>query len=882
MSSGTCTILQPAGIPRIRIVKTDSDGKHVPAIRRFIYCWENEGGKWNAAGLFLSDSEGVLYNVEDDVRKEYSNAKGNGRNEPAFLLPNGPAASVPDAAKHVLFKPKSKAEYFFAFLPVDLLFRSEYTSNHKDVKAWADSNASLMNAPPQHWLDAPEYYGIKTRITLQIITNGLPVQKNWLEWLSELSNALGRMNWYAAYATARKQPYIQTAVFLDTISDMLEGTAKCADKIEVGSTAREHARDYAVYHLDSFSRRIRNKYLSAEVLQKEQHAFLRFAQQVLAIINDKAFRKAFLLYGLVDKKCDGSSAFSMQSQKTGKIEFDPVYFMLPERIDQILRAAFAAIIYDPRDLLVRQFYEQTILPVELKLGNTLEADELTAIKNIFDDPDFSRQFLSGCTAEQKKTLLAEIDSATKSLADSGVLKVLDLKVPGLQQQMENMDSENPIWNWLKDSPQESTDAFLEIFLNMRESWATDPLESSPRLQASMKDSIRRATLSLRIATASFKRYSSSAGGTPGKVITRSAKDYLDSVKKRMMNKDRWIMGENGIKFGSTPANLNMVFSAIGVVVSIQGIYSFAQKCRSGSKPAIDDYVDLYKSLSTGVSGCIGLMPDAISESKLIKALNRVFVPLSIGCDIYASIKLIKKSQLYFAHREIGKGLYSGIQAGIQLSAAGFNLASLFRWKGLTKILLRKEVLIEGAPKALGFTVSFAFMGCEAFAWYLKATEPDGQKIANKLIDQLDTLFSDKKLDTTKIEAHGFSFNVPKIDHRDGDLKWKDSPTFKGKEIYCDPQKEWDWLELRKFIIGELVGVPPLKGMGWVSEFDEEKAMFELLDRGVQVDAVGKICKMKKNEVEEKYKETFRKKFAKIDDENMNRIDKERSLTTLLS
>jgi len=79
MASGTCTILQPAGIPRIRIVKTDSDGKHVPAIRRFIYCWENEGGKWNATGLFLSDAEGVIYNVED---AEFRQLLRHSRNTP--------------------------------------------------------------------------------------------------------------------------------------------------------------------------------------------------------------------------------------------------------------------------------------------------------------------------------------------------------------------------------------------------------------------------------------------------------------------------------------------------------------------------------------------------------------------------------------------------------------------------------------------------------------------------------------------------------------------------------------------------------------------------------------------------------------------------------
>lgn len=157
------------------------------------------------------------------------------------------------------------------------------------------------------------------------------------------------------------------------------------------------------------------------------------------------------------------------------------------------------------------------------------------------------------------------------------------------------------------------------------------------------------------------------------------------------------------------------------------------------------------------------------------------------------------------------------------------------------------------------------MGCEAFAWYLKATEPDGQKIAIKLIEQLDTLFSDKNLDTTKIEAHGFSFNVQKINYSDDELKWEDASTFNGKEIYCDPQKEWDWLELRKLIINELVGVPPLKGMGWVSEFDEEKAMFELLDRGVQVDAVGKIVKKKTEEIEEKYRKDVRKRQLLIVD-----------------
>jgi len=864
-SSGTATTLRPAGVPRVKILRKGPEGKSIPAGRRFVYCWENAGSKWKPVGLFLTNKYGILFNVEDDVRKEYSSlsqptgSSSSKQDSLKFLNPKVTVTDLLDEKKYQPFRPLPKKEYFFTFLPVELLFHSDYSSKHTHIKAWADG-AILLDAPPDHWLQKPQWYGAKTVITNTIINSGIELPVNWLEWLADISRILRKFNWYTAYSAARKLPYLKTTTLLDLIADLLEGTALCADKIETGSKAKELARDYSLYHLDTFANKIRDKYLAENMLQKEQMAYRRFADQMIGIINNDIFKRTFLCYVIADKKCDGNGGSAL----------DPVHFLLPDRIDEIIRTAYAVIIYHPSETLVKSFYNRTILPVELKLGDTLDNDERAEIKNLFNDPELIDQFMSGCTPTQKKSLNQAIDEGLKPLSDANELAKLEKEIPGVKKMLEDMDAENPIWNWIKDSAQDNIDGFLGVFLQMRESWAAEEFGKAPKLKPRLMTSLKRTTIALRITKAAYKKYKTGSGGTTAKVATRSAKDYTKFLKKRLLDKNKWITDEDGKKFGSTPVNLNMAFSAIGLFVSMQGIYSFVEKCTSkGNKPELDDYVDLYKSLSSGASSFIGLMPEVIADSAIVKVLKNVFIPFDVACDVNCAYKLIKKSKLYYAQGRLEKSLFEGINAGIKLGSAGFTMLSLFRWKALSKFLLKREVLLQTGAKALGFAFSFALIGCEVFKWYLGYIEPQAQKITKKqVMEELEKLINEdprKKNETIKETIHGVELKVPKINYFEEDLHWKDSKTFQGKEIYCDEERTWDWLKLKDLINDEMVGVSPLKGLGWITEYNEEKALFELVERGVQVELVGKICGRTKEEVEGIYRKDVKNRFNLIED-----------------
>jgi hypothetical protein len=760
-------------------------------------------------------------------------------------------------------------EYFFTFLPAELVLHPDYVDKPSDLNAWADSSAVLIDAPPRHWVENPELYGSRVKISSDIIANGLVLPVNWIEWLCTLRVVLNKMNWYIAFAVARKQPYIEAISLLDTISNMLEGTAVCNDKIETAAGAKEMARDYALYHIDTFSQKISEKYLASEVIQKEQSALARFSSQVIDIINDENFKADFLQYVLVDKKK----------------EDDLVQFILPDRINQLLRTAFAAIVYHPSEQFVNTFYTRTILPVELKLGNTLDQGELDAIKDLFIDTELINQFLPGLTESQKNDYRKAVSAGLQPLFTANELSALEKEIPCITKTIEDMEPKNPVWNWIKDSANDTIDEFLGAFLQMRESWATDAFDKSPKLGHTAMSSIKRSIVAFRITSAAYKNYKSASGGTTSKVLQRSAKDYINFIKGRMTDKEKWLKDADGKTLGSTPVNLNMAFSAIGIVVSIQGIYSFYDKCRN-REAGIDEWVDLFKSLSSGASSLMGLLPDKISESPLAKSLGGVFKPVNAVCDIHAAIKLIRKSQLYYAQRDIEKTLFTGIEAGLKMGSAGFTLLTLFRWKSITNLILKREMLLQAGSKAVCYSFTFAMMGCEAFKWYLKYIEPKGSKIAKQIVENdLDSLINNdprKKVDTVKKEVHGVVFNVPKINYFEEDLKWKDSPRFRQKEIYCDPERNWDWLKLRDFILDEMTGVPPIKGLGWVSEFDENKAMFELLERGVQVEAVEKICRIDKETIERNYRDAFVEKRNKIDDQMLSKIDKANALQKLLS
>jgi hypothetical protein len=854
-------------------VQTDQ-GHGAPqlAVRRFVHIWEFTSGKWNALGIFLTNWNGELFNVENDVRQEYKDStsstnSGTAENQSAvFLKARGPEASVPDPKKHQAFSPDPAKEYFFCFLPLDLLLRPGYRGNHDAVKAWAEKNEKLLKEPPKHWLDAVGFYGLRTRITEKELSSGIVLPLNWCEWLRKLAETLDRIEWFTAYTTAHKKPYLEATVYLDTIGEMLEATAKFESDKEIARGPIAMSRDYGLYHLDMFSQLIHQEYLSNKVLQKEQQKFFQFAQEVMQVLNDKSFKQSFLFYSLADRLCDGKTAYSMQSQGNSAIELDPVNFLNPERVDQIICAAFAATMFDPTDNLVRMFYEQNVLPVELQIADTLDDDDREAIKKLFNDPKLEEQFLSGCTPDQKKVLEEAIAAGCEKLSSAGYITSIEKTQPGIRKAIKDMEPKNEVWNWIKESGKETIDNFLGTFLTMRESWATDSFGKQPKLKASYVESIQKSVFLLKVTTAGFKVYQKKAGGTTGAVIKRSVKDYLGDVKTRMCSKERWITDENGKRFGGTPQNLNMAFSAIGVIVSIQGIYSFGQKCVSGKKPEIDDYVDLYKSLSSGVSSVLGLLPEGAVDSHLVTALGRVFVPLTVACDLNSAIKLVKKSQLYFAQHEFDQSMYAALRASMKFGSMGFSIASLFRTKALTTFLLKRETLLGGGSRMLSFTFSFAMIGCDLFSMYLKAIEPEGSKLAKAWLSKLDELINDdprKELDTIKETVNGTSFNVPKINYWEPDLSWKDSRTFRGKEIYCDQSKNWNWLDLRKLINDELTGVPPLLGVGWVREFDKEKALFELLDRGVDADAVAKICKKSKEEVENTYRRRVREQQGLI-------------------
>jgi hypothetical protein len=577
----------------------------------------------------------------------------------------------------------------------------------------------------------------------------------------------------------------------------------------------------------------------------------------MAILNDKSFKNSMLYFSIADRRCDGNTAYSMQSNRNEAGELDPIHLMNLARVDQIICTAFAAAAFDPKDQLVKLFYEQNILPVELKMADLLDENERESIKNLFNDPELQAQFMSGCTPSQKKVLQEAIASGCENLTSKSYISVIEKSRPGISQAIEEMEPKNPVWNWIKDSAQDSIDDFLGIFLAMRESWATESFGNAPKLKAPYVESVKKSIFLIKVAAAGYKVYQKKAGGTTGAALKRSVKDYLSSVKNRMLDKDRWIKDEDGNRFGATPQNLNMVFSAIGVVVAIQGIYSFGQKCAAGNKPVVDDYVDLYKSLSSGVSCVLGLLPEGAVDSHLIAALGRVFVPLSVACDLNATIKLVKKSQLYYAQKRTDQSVYAAIKAGMQFITMGFTIASLFRTKFITKMLLKRETLLGGGSRLLGGLIAFATLGCDLFGLYLKAVEPDGSKLAKKWLEKLDELINDdprKKVDTTSQTVEEATFNVPKINYWEPEMSWKDSPVFDGMDIYCDPSREWNWLQLRDLINDELTGVPPLKGMGWVREFDKDKALYELLECGVPVDAVAKVCKRNKEDVEQKYRD----------------------------
>jgi hypothetical protein len=882
--SGTCGTVQRIGL---WAKATGPEGKTVPIIRRFIYIWEYVSGKWNTVGIYLTDGNGTLFNVEDDVRKEYTDSKSTAKKDntaPLFLSSRGPDLNMPSKKKHLPFSPKIGGEYFLCYLPLDLLFRAQYCSDNPNIKTWAEKKEALLKEPPKHWLDAPEYYGRRAKITEKLLAAGVFIPLNWCEWLRALVKLVDRAEWYRNNATARKRPYLDVIQFIDTISEILEVTAKYGSDTETGRYSLSQSREYALYHLDQFSQRIQKKYLSKNVLQIEYAAYLEIAKNLIAVFNDDSFKKCFLLFSIADRRCDGSTAFSMQNQSNSAVEFDPIHFLYMNRVDEIIRSAYAAMKFDPTDKLVRQYYEQSILPVELSLADLLDDEENASIKEMFSDPKLKKQFLAGCTADQKKALDEAIVAGCERISNPSYLSMLERSHPGIRKVLEEMEPKNPVWNWVKDSAQANIDDFLGIFQEVRESWATASFAENPKLKGPFIASVTKSVFLIKVSIAGYKVYQKK-GGTLGAAVKMSAKNYLASVKGRMLDMNRWVTDENGNRFGGTPQNLNMIFSAIGVVVSMQGIYSFGQKCISGKKPEIDDYVDLCMSLSSGASSFMGLLPEGMSDCPLTRALSRVFFPLSIACDLTATIKLARKSQLYYAQGQIEKSIYTGIKTSIQLGSAGFSVASLFRGRFLTKMLLQREMLIGAGSRMLGLTFLWVTAACELFGAYLKAIEPEGSKLAKEGLKQLDSLINDdpnKSQDTISETVNSVTVDVPKINYKDKELCWKDSDEFNGKKIYKDENRAWNWLQLRNLINDEIVGVPPLKGIGWVKEFDKEKVLVELVEKGIDINVIAKVCKKKKEEIEYLYRNAIAEKYKIAQNKMLSKTEKEKNLVALLS
>jgi len=569
-------------------------------------------------------------------------------------------------------------------------------------------------------------------------------------------------------------------------------------------------------------------------------------------------------------------------------ELAPYCFIKSDGINDLLRAAFATIVYHPSEMYVKSFYEHNILPAELKLGNTLEQDELNSIKDLFTDPLFLEQFISGMGNAEKQAYITSVSEGLSDLCSGKNLSGLEVEVPGLTDKMKKADQENPVWNWLKKSPQKDTDKFLKVYSSIRESWVTQDFSKAPKLRHTLKKSIKRSIISFRITSASYKKHLAAAG-SKGKLVTRSANGYVKFVKGRMLDKEKWLKNADGTTLGSTPVNLNMMYSAIGLVASIQGVHSFFQKAEKG-KADIDAYVNLFKSLSSGASSFMGLMPDCISKSYLTKALGNVFALPGAICDINDVIKLISKAQLFYAQENIEKTIFTSVQAGIKLTSAGISISSFFRFKALTKLLIRKEMLVQGASKALGISIAFATVGCEVVNWYLKHIAPEGVEISASLVkENIDNFINDdprKKIDKVEVDHEGYKFKVPKINYFDADLKWKDAKIFNDKEIYCDPDITWDWLRLKDLIEEKIAGVPAvnLKGMGWVSKFDEEKVLYDLVDRGVPTYLVGKIIKKDETEVENHYRRVFREHQTKLleDSKFLSSQDKESMIKQIIS
>jgi len=875
--SGTSTALKPATL-LLDIVKVHHDGTVKPAVRRYVYCWKKDGDTWESEGIYLTNSNGTLYNVDSWVKEEYNKLKAPSNKSkkeksprPRFLCAKGPAVDLPNKLSHPPFIPSSAYEYFFAFFPVELFLRPEFSCHHELLSKWSDStDTPLLAKPPEHWLKNSELYGTKTFLTSKHLQNGLQVPENFCEILFSLSYILVRMEGYLAYKAARKQPALQTTMLVDTIAEILEGTADCSTLSE---STLALARSTSLYHLRTFSDKVRQRYLSPHSLQREQLGASNFSKKLRTIVESDRFNTTFLYYVLSDKHMTGQKVRDLKTGQNKKIPFDPIHFIREERLIELIHSIYAAIMHEPSDIVAHHFYQRHILPAELKLADAVDNEDLKAIGAIFSDQVFVEQFWPNISKNQYTQLQNAIAEGLSSITAEKQLTSLNGEIPGIREKLEKADKKNALWNWLKGSAQKDIDTFLTTCAVVRESWATESFGKNPRLKDSMAKSIKRTVIYARMGIASFKNHQSS-GGTTSAAVRRSAVAYLHDVKKRMTDPDRWLKGEDNQLLTSTPTNVKMVFSAIGLIASMQGIYAFAKQSGNNKKPKVDDYINLYKSLSSGVSSVIGLMPDAITHSPLIKALDRVFLPLNTVVDIHASIKFIQKSQLYFSQGETKEALFQTIQAGIKMASAGFSLLSLARASYVRKLLLRKEIIAQYGARSLGAPLICATVGCELMKWYLKSIEPEGSKVTKKIVVNLldENINNDprKQLKRIKIDVNGIEHNVEKVNAFDPALSWKlPSNTEEEKhagekeeEKYVgDKEEEWSWLELRKLLMGEKTLVYPIEGLGWVGwheKLDTEKVMFELLNRGVSVKLTADVCKMKEEEVERRYKNSVKK------------------------
>ena len=882
MGVGTAAPALPAGPVRLRIRRKTTDASNPIAARRFVYCWERSGDAWKSKGILLSDDGGILYTVEKTLREEYVDLKNKvappsgkkGKPDDSRVSPEGkmvrvsspPIIVFADNPDIIPFRIKPKSEYFLAFFPADLILHPDYAGDSTDIREWAESNAELISKPPAHWLKNPECYGVKTTISSAIIRDGLVLPCNWLEWLGLLRQDLRKFNRYLTITAARKQPYLQAISYLDIIAAMLESTAAFPSGSEPADELKRLAREYGLSQLHAFSSAIQKKYIPEAKIQGESQAIKNFVDIIIGHLKDQCFKTAFFRYSATDRYEDT----------------DPVRLMKEERVDEIVTSAYASIPLSPADQLVKAFYATEILCAELNFGQTLAQEELDAIRDALLKPqtgatgvsreplkDFCSVIVPILDDKQKRQFSSAVMDALAPTISPVDIGAIEKKIAGFGALYEDSTTENPLWEYIKDGAQEHIDTLLESFQGMREAWITEELDNSVQLSRKALTSVRWSVLYLRAIFASYKN------GKGKRSVRRAAGKYIGSVFSRLLDPRRLLKASNADEHGSTPTNINMAFSAIGMISGVLDISAFLQKKEDRS---LDDWIDFYQGLTSVSAGILGFMPE---KAPLFKLLREVFkVPAAIG-DIGKAITLMEKARLYYAQKRFEKSTYSMIEGAYGFISAGLTIFRLIRWKAITRYLVKKGLV--GMVLADIPIINFAYLGMEISKMLFNLTEPAASKKAIEIVtnglDPLIHTVPGKPMEYINKSTGDITILVPKIDYSSPELTWHDTGEFNGKEIYCDENRTWDWLKLRELIAGEM-SVMTWKGMGWTSQYDREKVLIDLMNRGVPPNIVGAVVGKKEEEVEREHRNNAAEKQKALIDSRKKSINIEAKKSAL--